>query len=110
MRDLKANDSDMEESEIKIDCPVEGCKRSFSRKHNLVKHIKSHDLEIDKPGSICHICGKLIRGVYSLHLKIHENMKQFSCDDCGRQFRQKVALNNHRKLNPLNPHLSLSNP
>lgn len=99
LRGLKAEDSDAEEldNEVKIDCPFkeQGCKRSFARNHNLLKHLKSHELGLDKPGSICHICGKTIKGVYSLHLKIHENTKQYNCDDCGRSFRQKVALNNH---------------
>lgn len=100
LKELKAKDSDIEEfsDEIKINCPHEDCPRSFTRKHNLIKHIKSHDLGLDRPGSICHICGKLIKGVYSLHLKVHENTKQFKCDDCGRCFRQKIALNNHCKL------------
>lgn len=69
LKDLKAKDSDLEEveNEVKIDCPIDDCKRSFSRKHNLIKHLKSHELGLDiRPGSICHICGKLIKGVYSL--------------------------------------------
>lgn len=99
VRDLKAKDSDLEEleDEVKINCPLEGCKKAFSRRHNLIKHLKSHEMGLDKPGSICHICGKTIKGVYSLHLKVHENSKQFRCDDCGKEFRQKVALQNHRK-------------
>lgn len=99
LKELKAKDSDLEEidNEIKIACPHEGCKKAFSRNHNLIKHLKSHELGLDRPGSICHICGKTIKGVYSLHLKIHQNIKQFNCDECGRSFRQKVALNNHRK-------------
>lgn len=100
MKELRGRDSDLEEidSEIKINCPHEGCKKSFSRKHNLIKHLGTHDMGIDKIGSVCHICGKTIKGAYSLHLKIHENAKQFRCDDCGKEFRQKVALNNHCKL------------
>lgn len=120
IRDLRAKDSsDLEEinGETKINCPQEDCTRSFTRKHNLIKHIKSHELGLDRPGklsfssclksaltielipgSICHICGKNIKGVYSLHLKVHENTKQFKCDDCGRCFRQKIALNNHCKF------------
>jgi uncharacterized Zn-finger protein len=98
-RELHAQESDLEEveSEVKVYCPQESCKKSFSRQHNLIKHMKTHELGIDQKGSICHICGKFIRGVYSLHLKIHENTKRFHCDDCGRSFRQKIALNNHRK-------------
>lgn len=101
MKELKASDSDGDiAEEEKLVCPFaeKGCKRSFSRKHNLLKHLKSHELGLDnKVASVCHICGKTIKGVYSLHLKIHESTKQFHCDDCGRSFRQKVALNNHCK-------------
>lgn len=99
IKDLKAQDSDVDEAEaeIKIDCPHEGCRKSFSRRHNLLKHLRTHEMGIDQKGSICHICGKFIKGVYSLHLKIHESSKQYRCDECGRCFRQKVALNNHRK-------------
>lgn len=103
LRNLNAKEeSDLDDeinSEIKIECPHEDCGRTFSRKHNLIKHINSHELGLERPGSICHICGKLIKGVYSLHLKVHENLKQFKCDDCGKYFRQKIALNNHCKLN-----------
>lgn len=88
------DDEGGEETE-RMNCPHEGCKRSFCRKHNLIKHLKSHELGLDKAGSVCHICGKHIKGVYSLHLKIHENTKQFHCDDCGRSFRQKIGLHNH---------------
>ncbi|CRK96398.1 CLUMA_CG009815, isoform A [Clunio marinus] len=97
LKDLKHKDSDLEEvdDELKTHCPHEGCKKSFSRNHNLVKHLMSHEMGINRHGSICHICGKLIKGVYSIHLKIHENTKQFRCDDCGREFRQKIALRNH---------------
>jgi uncharacterized Zn-finger protein len=97
LKELKAKDSEdePEDDEAKINCPYEGCKKSFSRNHNLLKHLRSHEMGMDKPGSVCHICGKTIKGVYSLHLKIHENLKQFRCDDCGREFRQKIALQNH---------------
>ena len=94
MRDLKAGDSDLEEAS-KIDCPHEGCKKSFTRKHNLIKHLKSHEMNLNNVGFVCHICGKTIKGVFSLHLKTHDSVKQFRCDDCGKEFRQKVALNNH---------------
>lgn len=96
LKELKAKDDDQDvENEIKIACPHSGCKKAFSRNHNLMKHLKTHDLGLERPYCICHICGKTIRGVYSLHLKIHQNIKQFNCEDCGRSFRQKVALHNH---------------
>lgn len=55
LHDLKAKDSDLEEvnSDVKINCPQEDCTRSFTRRHNLIKHIKSHEFGLDRPGSIC---------------------------------------------------------
>lgn len=51
LRELKGNElectgSDLEDdsSEIKINCPHQDCKRAFSRKHNLLKHLKSEQL------------------------------------------------------------------
>lgn len=43
--DLECAGSDLEnDSEIKTNCPHLGCKRAFSRKHNLLKHLKSESL------------------------------------------------------------------
>jgi uncharacterized Zn-finger protein len=76
-------------------CPIENCKRKFTKKHNLEKHLERHTSDGEKIPSICHICGKLIKGLYSLHIKTHEDIKRFRCDDCGKEFRQKVSLQNH---------------
>lgn len=77
-------------------CPYENCKKKFTKKQNLEKHLERHNSsETDKVASVCHICGKLIKGLYSLHIKTHEDQKRFRCDDCGKEFRQKVTLNNH---------------
>lgn len=101
LKELRAKDSDLEEiGEISLSCPYEDCTRTFSRKYNLTRHMRSHEItSLDlQTGHICHICGKNIKGVYSLHLKVHQNLKQFRCPDCGREFRQKVALRNHQLI------------
>jgi KRAB domain-containing zinc finger protein len=98
LKELRAKDSDLEEiGEIVLSCPYEDCNRTFTRKYNLSRHLRSHEIpSLDlQTGHICHICGKNIKGVYSLHLKIHENLKGFKCNECGREFRQKIALTNH---------------
>jgi KRAB domain-containing zinc finger protein len=101
LKELRAKDSDLEEiGEISLSCPYADCTRTFSRKYNLTRHMRSHEItSLDiHTGAICHICGKNIKGVYSLHLKIHQNLKQFRCTECGREFRQKVALRNHQLI------------
>lgn len=96
LKELRAKDSDLEEIEVSLSCPYADCTRTFSRKYNLNRHMRSHQVSsIESGGHVCHICGKHIKGVYSLHLKIHENLKQFRCNECGREFRQKIALKNH---------------
>lgn len=96
IKELKAKESDIDEIEdLKYECTYDGCMRSFARKHNLARHMKSHEMNIDRVGSICHMCGKTIKGVYSLHLKVHQRQKQYRCEECGREFRQKIALQNH---------------
>lgn len=96
LKELKAKDSDMEETkDPDLECPYPECNKTFSRSYNLTRHMQTHDFGNPTTGQICHVCGKTIKGAYSLHLKIHDSVKQFSCNECGREFRQKVALANH---------------
>lgn len=104
LKSLYVKDSDFEDDDNgeKTECPFkdQGCKLSFLRKYNLIKHLKTHEPKEGtvEVGSICHICGKIIKTSISHHLKHHDEIKRFACDVCGRSFKQKIALKKHCKL------------
>lgn len=91
---IAEDDDDCEYADEPVPCPYENCKRKFHRRYNLDKHILNHETQVKEP-SVCHICGKVVKGLYSLHLKTHDDFKRFKCPHCEREFRQKVTLDNH---------------
>lgn len=109
LKELNARESESDEfddstkgNSVKIECPFKdkGCKRSFVRKTNLLKHLEEHDSGTglsNKDRPICHICGKKVLGNYSFHVRNHEAIKRFGCDLCGRKFKQKISLSYHCK-------------
>jgi hypothetical protein len=59
LKELRAKDSDLEEVSagevLNLNCSYEGCNRSFARKYNLQRHMKSHEIKlIGSEGHICH--------------------------------------------------------
>lgn len=101
IKELRENDSDLEELGLIEDTerfPCDVCKKTFARRYNLSRHAISHEMTMEKLCSVCHICGKSIRGNISLHLRTHNNEKPFKCDECGRQFRQKIGLTTHQMV------------
>ncbi len=43
---------------------------------------------------VCHRRLKSLKGV-KLHMMIHTGEKPFACNDCNKQFRQRIHLKNH---------------
>ena len=69
------------------------CYKQFSKKYYLNRHIKNHD---KKSTTICYICGKTLKSAINLHMKaVHENVRPFRCDFCGKTFREKNRLRLH---------------
>ncbi|KAJ9581617.1 hypothetical protein L9F63_023200 [Diploptera punctata] len=70
------------------------CKKSFTRKFNLVEHLRIHRNE--KPFK-CSACGKsFIRKPHlKTHIGTHDNEKRFICNLCDKSYTRKSSLNIH---------------
>ncbi|KAJ8664980.1 hypothetical protein QAD02_006642 [Eretmocerus hayati] len=71
------------------------CKKNFSSKSSLKKHIKLHTGE---GVSTCSICHKDFSSKQSLlvHMRAHQN-HPYSCTKCRKKFSQKEGLESHNK-------------
>lgn len=81
-------------------CPYPSCKadggRSFSRKHDLQRHVASTHENEPEPGFDGGVDenGQRIGGLASLGLGTPG--RKFRCDDCGRAFVRRDALKRHQ--------------
>lgn len=64
-------------------------------KKNLDSHMKYHDGTIKK--KTCNMCGKTFTTGFEEHLRTHNNLKEFECENCDMRFNTKGALSKHRK-------------
>ncbi|XP_058626775.1 gastrula zinc finger protein XlCGF49.1-like [Onychostoma macrolepis] len=73
-------------------CPR--CVKTFTRKGNLLIHIRIHAGE--SPFS-CFQCGKGFtqKGSLKRHLRIHSGEKPFTCLQCGKSFTETGSLKRH---------------
>ena len=74
------------------------CKEEFPSFEEICAHKVEHEA-LEKPW-ICEVCGNLSRSKYSLmlHLRIHQDEKQFKCSYCHKSFRQKQHLICHERI------------
>ncbi|XP_078031907.1 uncharacterized protein LOC144467335 [Epinephelus lanceolatus] len=89
--DLLTSDSSCSAEEKLFSCSV--CKKRFSVRWNLKRHMMTHTGE--KPFS-CLMCGKRFHRKDNLsdHMAIHTEEKT-SLSDCGKSYIQKVQLTRH---------------
>jgi len=78
--------------------PCTTCTKTFSRKSDLERHIKSH---LGIKDFQCIDCGKLFSEEWNLrqHVEIvhlHSN-EVFPCNICGKEFKYKTSLHTHNK-------------
>ena len=73
------------------------CKRSFTQKDRLNKHMRTHTRRT--PYACCY-CGMKFSWKYSLksHERIHYRIKTYTCYFCDMRFSGKTALNLHKKI------------
>ena len=71
------------------------CKQEFSRKKQLKVHVtENHPIQIE-----CNICTVTFieNWKYEMHIKEHDQVKQFKCDECEHSFYSAWRLNQHTK-------------
>lgn len=78
--------------------PCKLCERSFPRRIRLVEHMFSHKAE---PSFFCTLCPSGFKNQTNLqrHVKnVHLKLKPYACEECDKQFAQKVQLQQHASV------------
>ncbi len=81
-----------------LECQI--CNKSFGSSYLLNRHLKSHkNSERAYPIIPCPICGKTVRrdSLKRHQERVHEKLKNYECDLCGRQFYFKTRIVDHLK-------------
>ncbi|XP_017793662.1 PREDICTED: zinc finger protein 664-like [Habropoda laboriosa] len=74
------------------------CKKFIFTKRGFLRHIRVHS---DKRPCKCDLCGKSYRIEQDLarHIRdVHERLKKYNCDICGRAFANKGSKDDHRRI------------
>ncbi|XP_067635822.1 gastrula zinc finger protein xFG20-1-like [Eurosta solidaginis] len=74
------------------------CSKSYTSKHSLIHHMRTHTGE--RPFE-CKICGErfICNSTLKSHARRHTGERPYSCDVCGKRFIQHSSMMAHMKLN-----------
>lgn len=113
----------------KHECSV--CNKTFTRKSNLVDHLRLHANMRPYECEICHatfvqtgnlrahmrihtkerpyecnICGKTYNqsGALKVHIRVHTNERNFKCETCGKAFTNASDRNKHSRVHDEESH------
>jgi len=79
--------------EKKFTC--QSCEKSYFNLHQLREHIQKGLCKDENRK--CFICNKFFfdKHILDIHMKIHNNIREFKCEHCGKTFTQKRTLKEH---------------
>ena len=100
---MSMNNNSIQQNSKNLDrpfaCKVPGCKKTYTTRFSLRRHIASHS---SVKQHACMLCFKTFTLAQYLkeHMYIHTQQKPFKCDypGCDRAFRQAGKLSMHKKL------------
>ncbi|XP_022187750.2 zinc finger protein 485 [Nilaparvata lugens] len=79
-------------------CSQAGCSQKYDDWRHTAMHLwQAHQIDVDL--YTCSICDKhkaSSRVALETHMRIHDERREFACPDCGKAFKQKAQLRNHR--------------
>ena len=95
--------------ELKFKCEI--CEKSYVSKSVLGNHMKTHDNSNKVPRFNCEHCEKVFnhpsnlkRHIRTAHFELSDK-KLYSCNVCGKQYKDPSARNSHQKLHlDVRPH------
>ncbi|XP_068210097.1 zinc finger protein OZF-like [Palaemon carinicauda] len=93
---MQLHNLQVDEADKAFKCNI--CKKKFGKKECLKIHVHLiHSGE--KPTFTCEICSENFESKTALarHFRQHKDELQYKCIDCGKVFRSKKVLGNHKK-------------
>lgn len=86
----------MHEGAEPLNCPQEGCNKTFFRKEDIHRHMLTHSGE--KPYE-CDVCGKafVVKSSLKIHQLTHRKEAPVTCEVCNRAFIRQDCLMRHMR-------------
>jgi uncharacterized Zn-finger protein len=77
----------------------DNCAWNFAKKTTLINHVNNVHLKLKRYQCSVKSCSKsfYLKTHFTIHMKIHANIKDYRCSHCGKDFVRKESLQVHLK-------------